>query len=463
MKKNILFGLLVFYIGGCADTIVQPVEKLGQYEVSINLLDLKQRRDDLIKKLPANSLVIITTNDLYIRNGDNTYDFRPSSSFYYLTGFEEPNSIAIIRPKSSAKDSSEMIMFVEQRNEYQIRWLGSCYGPEGAVKYFNADLAYTYDQFKSILTKYLNTGNYSYIYSNLSENQTVSNLFYSSNSNLPPNKDINLILNEMRVIKSEQEIKMIQKSTNVTLQAFSESIKRIKPGIYEYEIESELNYILKLNGCARSAFTTIIASGPNINTIHYSANNRQMQNGDLVMIDFGAEYGYYASDITRTLPVNGKFSSEQKIIYDIVLEAYNLMIFYTKPGATYSELSEISRNIIIDRMLQRGIISGDKASIITNRTYTKYIPAGFIHSVGLDEHDPFPRSNNPNLELKENMVFAYEPHIYLLQGDESVTPKFRNISVRIEDIILITNTGNKILSKNLPIESESIEQLMKLK
>jgi Xaa-Pro aminopeptidase len=471
MIKLLLTGLLILIIADCGNNSIEPVdnenslEKLRPYIDSIDLIILKKRRDDLMKKVPANSMIIVTTNDVYLRNGDVDYEFRPASSFIYLIGFEEPDAIAIIRTKiPSALGSSvtsEMIMFVEQRSSTSVRWFGPCYGPEGAVQYFNADSAYGFDQFKSKMAYYLNTGQYTYLYGNLYTNKTVSDLFYASKSNMPVVNNLDGVLDELRVIKSSYEINFIQKSTDISVQAFTKVMKEIKPGMYEYEVDALLNYILRLNGCSRSAFPAIVASGPNINTIHYIANNRQMQNGDLVMIDYGAEYGYYASDLTRTLPVNGEFSAEQKILYGIVLETYKTVINNAKPGVKYSELSSNNTSIIIDRLLEKGIISGNKSTIISTGVYTNYIPAGLGHCVGLDVHDPFPISNNPSWVLKENMVFAFEPHVYLLEGDYTVNPIYWNISARIENTVLITGTGNRVLSNNLPIEITEIEQLMK--
>jgi Xaa-Pro aminopeptidase len=468
MKKlNLaILGLLTLFIISCSEYVtesIEPVEKISPYEVSINMAELKQRRDDIMKKLPSGSIIIVTTNDVYLRNGDVNYEFRPASLFYYLTGFEEANAVAVIRVKNSKKYSTEMIMFVEERSDINSEWLGEGYGTEGAVKYFNADSAYGIKQLKAKLGFYLNSGIYNNIFADRESNESTNNILYAANTSNLPIYDLNGPANEMRIIKSANEIEIMQKSVNVSVQAFKMAIKKIEPGIYEYETAAAMEYILQLNGCKRKAFETIVASGANISTIHYSANTSQMLSGDLVMIDYGAEYGYYASDLTRTLPVNGKFSYEQKVIYEIVLEAYNNLISLTKPGISFYELSDRNTELIIDRLVKMNVIYGDKTTIISTGLYRNFIPASFGHSVGLDVHDPFPGSNNSNRILKENMVFAYEPHIYLSFGDENVNPKYRNVCARIEDIILVTSDGCRALSGSLPIEPEKIEQLMSQK
>jgi Xaa-Pro aminopeptidase len=247
---------------------------------------------------------------------------------------------------------------------------------------------------------------------------------------------------------------------DVSVQAFYEGMKMIAPGVYEYEIEARFDYILRLNGCPRAAFPIIVASGPNINTLHYQVNSRKMESGDLVMIDFGAEYSNYAADITRTLPVNGAYTQKQKIVYDIVLAAHEEVLRLAAPGVSYYYLYELSRDIMLDGLLEHGIIAGNKSEIISTYRYRLYIPAGLGHCVGLDVHDPFPREPSGDRILKENMVLAIEPHIYLSYGDETVNANYWNVSARIEDMILITANGNRILSDMLPRQTAQLENWM---
>ncbi len=460
-KLFVCFVLITIFIG-CTDNITNILglpEKLEPYSAEIDIEALQGKRDALLNSLPDNSLIILTTNDIYLRNGDVDFEFRPESNFYYMTGFEEPNAVAVIRLGTTGV--SELIMFVEERTDVATSWLGEVYGPEGVVEHFGADSAYTFDQFGSMVNGYLNAGQYQGIFTNLDKNPTTSDMFFNAVEDTSGMEEIKNYIHAMRVIKLPQEIDLIQKAVDVSVQAHMEGMETIEPGMYEYEVDALYDYVLRANGCTRAAFPTIVASGPNINVLHYGANQRQMLDGDLVMIDYGAEYGYYAADVTRTLPVNGKFSDEQKDIYEIVYEAHMTAILESAPGVSYYYLLELTRNIILDRLLEKEIITGDKATILANGTFYQYIPAGLGHCVGLDVHDPFPREPNGDKILRENMVLAYEPHIYLYEGDQTVDPAYWNVSARIEDVIWITSSGAQIMSLDLPRSIEDIEAAMK--
>jgi Xaa-Pro aminopeptidase len=466
--KILLFGILILSVFSCADQITTTVVesslpvKLYPYENIYDEVTFKARREALVNSIPNNAIAIVFTNDMYLRNGDVDYDFRPASCFFYLTGFDEPNTIAIIRKRIyGGYDQSELILFVEERSGPLIQWLGPVYGPQGAMEYFYADTAYGIGEFKSVIKSIFDAQLYQSVYANLECNPSLVDSLFNSGATVPTVYDINEIVNKQRVIKSSIELDLIQRAVDVSVQCFSQAIRNIEPGMYEYEVEAIIDYILRLNGCSRTAFPTIVASGPNINILHYTANQREMQNGDLVMIDYGAEYGYYAADVTRTLPVNGKFTPQQTNIYNIVLESLRATINDAGPGVSYYDLYYLNRDIILDRLLEKGIISGNKSQIISSGQYRQYIPAGLAHPVGLDVHDPFPRETNEDKILKENMILAFEPHIYLYEGDLTVNQDYWNVSARIEDVVLITNTGAQVLSSALPVEIADIEAMMR--
>ena len=474
--RLLLLGLLIYSMLSCTENILTPVEaelpvKLYPYETIYDAATFEERRETLVNSLPNSAFALVSTNDIYLRNGDIDFEFRPASNFFYLTGFDEPNAIAIIRKKvyggfdqpglNPGLSQSELILFVEERSGVLAQWLGPVYGPEGAMEFFNADTAYGISKFKSVISSILDAQLYESIYANLEVNESLADSFFNCGSTIPPLLDVNEFVDKQRVIKSQLEIDLIQKATDVSVQGFQEAMNFIEPGIYEYEVEAIFDYVLRLNGCPRNAFPTIIASGSNINILHYTANNRKMLSGDLVMIDYGAEYGYYAADVTRTLPVNGKFTTEQATIYNIVLETLNAVIDGASAGVSYYDLYYLNLDIILDRLLEKGIITGNKSEIISSGKYRQYIPAGLAHPVGLDTHDPFPRETSGDKILKENMVMAFEPHIYLNEGDQTVNPAFWNVSARIEDVVLITSTGTQILSSSLPVEIGEIEAAMK--
>ena len=463
--KFININLFLFILlTSCTNNCTDPVEnetpnKLYPYEITYDEATFKHRRDALLNRVPDNSIILIVTNDIYNRNDDIDYAFRPSSNFYYLTGFDEPNAIAIIRESDGIPNESELIMFVENREGGALQWLGPVYGTEGAMEYFFADMAYNYEDFTTIVEDYVE--NDDVIYSNIEINQTVLEIFNEIGLQSLDLRELDETINELRKIKSSIEISAIQNAVDVSIQAFQEALKIIEPNTYEYEVEATFNYITSLNGCPNKAFPTIVASGPNINILHYQNNDRKMLDGELVMIDFGAEYGYYASDITRTIPVNGKFTNEQAIVYNIVLEAHKKAIANAAPGVSYYDLYWQNVEFIIDKLLEKEIISGVRDEIISSGRYRQYVVAGLGHCVGLDVHDPFPKQLNGDKILEENMVLAFEPHIYLFEGDQTVNSNYWKVSARIEDDILITATGSEILSSDLPIEIDSIEELMK--
>jgi Xaa-Pro aminopeptidase len=459
-----IFFLLIF-ITGCTEQIVNTIvsafpDKLAPYETNFDQAAFQQRRDALMNSIPDNAMAVIVTNETYLRNGDVNYDFRPASTFYYLTGFEERNAVAVIRRNAVNPNTTEFIMFVEERSAGMARWMGDVYGPDGVVEHFGADSAYVYDQFGPKISAYINSGNYQSVYANFETNQVVSDVYDSSVGDAVNVLDVNVIIDEFRMVKSSDEIDMIQNAVDVTVQAFQEAMKGIEPDMYEYEVEALLDYVLRLNGCSRDAFPPIIASGSNINILHYDANQSQMHDGDLVMVDFGAEYGYYAGDITRTLPVNGKFSTKQADVYDIVLEAHQAAINAAAPGVSYYYLLNLTREMMIDRLIEKEIVTGNRNDLLATNAFRQFIPAGLAHCIGLDVHDPWPKDENEDKILQENMVLAFEPHIYFYEGTPIVDPDYWDISARIEDNVLITSTGSQILSSNLPMTRVEIEALM---
>jgi Xaa-Pro aminopeptidase len=464
-SAKLLFPLLLLVLG-CKEAVTELVDDgypspVTSHEVLYDAAIFQQRRDALVQRIPSGSIVFITTTEVFNRNGDVSFDFRPSSTFYYLTGFQEPNAVAVIRKKAGSTTASELVMFVEERTADEIQWLGPVAGISGAIQYFKADSAYDETQWPSLVGSYLTGGRITSVYANLTDNAAVDPVMRGIAGSTVPVMDVKSLVNAMRTIKSSIEIESLRRGARVSVQAFEEAITSVKPQMYEYEMAAVMECILRLNGCPRLSFPTIVASGPNIVTIHYNANSRQMQSGDLVMADYGAEYGYYAADVTRTVPVNGTFTREQGVVYDIVKEAYDAIVAAARPGANYATLAAMQRDLIIDRMIQAGIILGDRSAIVSSGQYRLYIPAGMGHMVGLDVHDPWPAEAGGERILRENMVIAVEPHIYLGLTDATVASAYRGVCARIENDLLITDIGNEDLSRGLPTARLEIEAMMR--
>lgn len=461
MKKRyyLLAGLLFLFIG-CKEQVNSPADSgtpgiEAQYELYFDKDICAQRRNRLLSDLPDNSMTIITTApQLPILEGASTL-FHPSPSLIYLTGFYEPNSVAVIRKKRTDASKVELIMFVEKKNN------ATKYGTEGAVSFFGADSAYEFDRFGPMMKKYLSEGYFQSIYSNLYENQMVSSAVTYCGASVPKINSIYSILGKLRLIKSANEINAIRKSTTITTGAFVQAFAVVKPDKYEYDAANLFKSIRASNKSTGDAFSPIVASGPNINILHYFDNTRQMKGGELVMIDYGTEHGFYATDITRTLPVSGKYSEKQKVIYEIVRKTHEAIINAVRPGVTFKQLDNLFYQMTIDGLIEKGIITGNRDEIISSGRFRQYIPALLGHPVGLDVHDPSPADASGSVTLAKNMVYAFEPHIYLSRGDETVNPDYWEVSVRIEDMILITDSGCEVLSANLPYRWEEIENLMR--
>ncbi|HSQ75790.1 MAG TPA: M24 family metallopeptidase, partial [Bacteroidota bacterium] len=367
----------------------------------------------------------------------------------------------VIRGKAGATESSLLVMFVEARSGTYAQWLGPVYGPEGAIAYFGADSAYGTASLAGWLQKSLPLLTVGGVYANLDDNEQTRAVFTQAGGAAYTVHDVDSCVDAMRIIKDHLELKLLQRAIDVSVQAFTEGIRSVAPLRYEYEVESVFDLVLRMNGCPRTAFTTIVASGPNITTIHYTGNSRQMLTGDLVMIDFGAEYGYYAGDVTRTVPVSGTFTPSQAAVYDIVSASLDAVLAGAKPGVTFEYLSGRNVDILIEGLLQKGVITGTKSAIISSNQYRLYIPASLGHSIGLDVHDPWPRSSSNERILRENMVLAIEPHLYLGSGDLTVSPAYRGVCARIEEDIRITSTGCEILTAQLPRKRAEIEAMTK--
>ena len=459
-----LLPLLLFFIISCKEEINNPTDSgtdtgtpgiEAQYELYFEKDVCAQRRKDLLANLPDNAMTIITTAPAAVIYGGTNTLFRPAPTFYYLTGFYEPNAVAVIRKKRTDLTKVELIMFVERKDNIQK------YGPEGAVSFFGADSAYEFTNFIPMMKKYLGQGYYQSIYANFSDNQSIYTSLTINCSSIPAVNIVTGYVNRLRLVKSANEITAIRRSTAITTGAFTQSFTLVRPGKYEYDVANLFQNIRTLNKSTGDAFLPIVASGPNINIIHYFDNTRQMQSGELVMIDYGTEHGFYATDITRTLPVNGKYSEKQKVIYEIVRKTHEAIISAARPGVTFKQLDDLFYQMTIDGLLEKGIITGTRNEIISSRRFRQYIPALLGHPVGLDVHDPSPADASGSVTLAKNMVYAFEPHIYLSSGDQTVNPEYWEVSVRIEDTILITENGCEVLSANLPYTFTEIENRMK--
>jgi Xaa-Pro aminopeptidase len=445
----------------------------------INAEEFSSRRDILAGKL-NDGVIIVKGNGLKSRNQDVDYKFRQGSDFYYLSGFDEAGATLLILPGEDKK----FILFVKENNPRMAIWSGKTYGVRGAMKIFNADTAFASDNFEEEVKKYLRGQKKVYLpFADAELFETVSDIITSPWGRYPKKiEDVTKYIAELRLIKSNYEIEMIQKSIDITIKAHKEAMMATKPGLFEYEIAALIEYVYQKNGSPRDGFPSIVGSGANSTILHYEANDQKMKDGDIVVMDIGAEYGMYSADVTRTIPVNGVFSKEQKQIYQIVLDAQKAGINLTKPGIGISEIKRESTAVIKEGLFKLGLTT-DKDKNWQTRVWFMH---GVSHWLGLDVHDAgnYRGEDKRGRLLEPGMVFTVEPGIYvapnalenlkLLMGGrlsdkeidefiEKVKPafeKYKNIGVRIEDDILVTKTGYQNLSKAAPREIDAIEKWM---
>ena len=402
-----------------------------------------------------------------LRTHDVEYQFRQDSNFYYLTGFEEPRSICVLAP---GHPEHRYVLFVNPHDPEQEVWTGKRVGVEGAKAVFGADEAYPITEFDQKIHEYLKNANQIYYSFGPDEvfNRKIVELFkqYGRHRALQgtgPNTliDPGEILSEMRLIKSQAELKRIRRATEISVEAHITAMKTLQPGLYEYEVEALIDSIFRKSEGSRPAFPTIVASNANAATLHYTANSRQIQDGDLVLIDAGCEYKCYCGDITRTFPANGRFSEVQREIYQLVLDVQLAAIETIRPGVPIDEPNKKSIALMTEGMLKIGLLAGDKEKLIEDEKHKQFYMHRIGHMLGLDVHDPT-KSQEGEIPktFQPGMVMTVEPGLYIAADTENVNPKYLGIGVRIEDDVLVTTTGCEVLTATVPKTVDEIECLM---
>jgi Xaa-Pro aminopeptidase len=471
--KNILRSFLILLLISSTNIAQQFPEEV-----------FAARRAKLCDKI-ENGLLLMYGGDAVTRNGDINYGFRQKSDFYYLTGIEEPGVIMLLSPGADKK----FVVFMERENFFDILFGGEGLTVQRAMTEFGADTAYTIDKFDDMFVKYARGKDK--LFYNL-KNEKFNSGFLGNvqkHGYQAPGEIVNpeKLIHEMRVFKDEYEIKMLSKSIDITCESIAEAMKAAEPGKTENELQGILEYVWRKNKVKRFGFPSIIASGKNTAILHYEANDGPISDGDLVMMDIGCEYGYYSADVTRTFPANGKFSKEQKQLYEIALVSQQTAIDSMKPGTGFNEINKITVNAMLDGLFDLGLIS-DKEK---RWQVSIYYPFYFGHYLGLDTHDAGDQrgSSSKGRLFEPGMVIAVEPGLYINPENFEMLPELRKylpgvteedvkefmdkvrpqlekyayICVRAEDDVLITNDGHIVLSEKLPKSVEEIEKLMKEK
>ena len=401
----------------------------------------QKRRQELLSRLSDNAVVIVSSNSEQKRNSDVNYPFRPDSSFWYLTGFTEPDAIAVF-------SSQNYSVFLRPKDKTKEIWNGKRLGVKAAPKILLADNAYSIDDFIKIIRTFINKNNLVYFDSSSTNklNENITSILANVAKSLKP------VISEMRLIKDSTEIQNMQTAANIAANAHMTVMKKVSPGLYEYHVAAEIDAEFR-TGNSDHAYPPIVASGKNSCVLHYTENNKILNDGDLLLVDAGCESLGYASDITRTFPINGHFSEAQKQIYQIVLNAQKSAIASIKPGEKVNTPHEIACDII-----SRELTKLDIMKELNNLSEFFMHKTG--HWLGLDVHDVGEyKIDNDFRDFEEGMVTTVEPGIYIRKNDK-IDPKYWNIGIRIEDDVLVTKDGNHVLSKSAIKEVKDIENLM---
>ncbi|MDX2346164.1 MAG: aminopeptidase P N-terminal domain-containing protein [Legionella sp.] len=430
-------------------------------------MDYQARRHALAKKLSPNSIAIIPAASESLRNGDSHYRFRQASDFYYLTGFNEPDAILLI----TSGDKSESILFNLPNDAVAERWLGPRLGQNAAVKTLLVDAAFSIDAFKTRLPEFLlnkhavyyptgRDAKYNFLLqdawrtanSKASRVQTTPEIF----------ADITPVLGELRLIKDDLEIKHMREAAQVSIAAHEQVMRAASTATYEYELEAEFIYALGKAGCRDMAYDAIVAGGARACTLHYTDNNQKLKSGELLLIDAGAEVGHYAADITRTYPINGKFSTEQRLIYELVWEAQKAGMACVKPNAAWDSIQAAVVHTLTSGLVALGLLQGDVETLISEHAYKAFYMHSAGHWLGLDVHDAgVYQQNGESRLLQPGMALTVEPGLYIAEDCEMVDDKWRGIGVRIEDDLLVTADGYEQLTKALLVSPDDLEHFLR--
>jgi Xaa-Pro aminopeptidase len=425
------------------------------------------RRKKLMQTMGKNAIAIIASSPERTRSNDTEYTYRQDSDFYYLTGFSEPEAIAVLVP---GRAKGEYILFNRTRDPAKETWYGRRAGQEGVLAHYNVDEAHPISEFSSKLAELLlDREKVCYaIGHNVELDKQITGTINMLRSKVrqgvvAPHEFINLDqwLHEMRLFKSPAEVELMRKAAKISTQAHIRLMQMCKPGLYEYELEAELLHEFFRHGSRAPAYNSIIGGGENACILHYVENNAQLKSGDLVLVDAGCEYEYYASDITRVFPVNGKFSAEQKVIYEIVLAAQQAALDQAKPGSTLDKVNDAAARVITEGLVDVGILKGEVNSLIEQKAYLPFYMHRPSHWIGLDTHDMGNyKINGEWRKLEPGMTHTVEPGIYISASIPNVDKKWHSIGVRIEDDVLITEKGHENLTIAAPKKIADIEALM---
>ncbi|MBT8084929.1 MAG: M24 family metallopeptidase [Woeseia sp.] len=431
----------------------------------MNTKEFAKRRKQLMRMVGEEGVVLLPGAPVRTRSRDVEYRFRQDSDFYYLTGFAEPDTVAVLAP---GREGGEFLLFCRERDQGKERWDGSRAGPDGAVAEFGADDAFPIEDIDDIVPGiiesrsrvYYNMGAYADFDARVTDWLKSLRAMGSSGTHAPYEfVALDHLLHDMRLYKSRAEIAAMRRSAKVACRAHRRAMTTVRPGMFEYELEAEYIHEFRCAN-ARYSYSPIVGGGANACTLHYVNNSEQLADGQLVLIDAGCELDYYASDVTRTFPVNGSFTPEQRAVYDIVLEAQLAAIEKTRKGNHWNEPHDAAVRIITKGLKKLGLLKGTLPALLRDEAYREFFMHRTGHWIGIDVHDVGDYKVGDEWRLLEpGMVTTVEPGIYL-PAARGVPKRWQNIGIRIEDDVAVTSNGPDVLSRHVPKDADEIEQLM---
>jgi len=422
----------------------------------------RRRRDDLLRQL-GDGIAVVPTAPHQTRNADVKFPFRPDSDFYYLTHFPEPEAVAVLAP---GRADGEFILFCRARDADREAWDGPRFGLEGAREKFGADAAYAIDELHARMPKLLE--NRARVFAHMGKYADfdadllgwLGDIRERGRAGVSaPGEIVHLgrALHEMRVIKKKDEAQLMRRAARITAAAHLRAMQVAAPGKFEYQIQAELECAFRLAGSEWPAYPSIVASGPNACILHHTANDRRMESGDLLLIDAGAEVDCYAADVTRTFPVSGKFTGAQRAVYEVVLAAQKAAIDAVRPGAALNAYYAAANAALTDGLIDLGLLTGARDELLEKDAARRFGMHRAGHFLGMDVHDVGDYQIDGEWRLLEpGMALTVEPGLYIKPARD-IDSRWHNIGVRIEDDVLVTRTGNEVLSADAPKEIADIE------